>query len=200
MNLNLNFFVHKDSEEISAESGVYAFFVPLRVHAELGVVGSIEAYRDLLMPDSENCDWSAAMGPWMSASGSINLAGKGISASISEWAERMEEEEVGKVNEVLYSLSILMPPIYVGMTLRSFATRYSEHVKNVDIGDNDLSKFRNRFQSKVEKLGCDRKRLQMSVSDLIFATLPIDLTLTEGTTKNIETIAHILGRPALSRK
>ena len=202
--LDINFFTYENHEDIPSSGGVYAFFVPLAIHDtdEMGetfaerFVNSIEAYRDLLLPDSGESAWYAAMDSWTSASGEIRITGKEVGRSIQDWAAGMGYQELDKINEILFNLSLFMPPIYVGMTTkRTFTARYAEHVENIDALQGKLKDFRSRFNAKA-----DRLNLTLSVSDLIFATLPMDLGLGKDSIAKFETIAHILGRPTLSTK
>ena len=178
-NNRLNIYTCESSAEIPESPGCYAWMLPLWIVREnldkfLGLVSNLFNYE----PEPKKLvDVSFA---WedINLKVSRSLKPRATEAKESTWhrvRRGVESEEA--LQQILLESSLLMPPLYVGMT-NDLRRRYVEHTQH-DIPDRN--NFRRRFIEHTSSIG-----LKIAVHDLLFVCIETPKDIFDTVKDNVE--------------
>lgn len=170
----IKYYTLETFKNVPAESGVYAWFYPLRLQGTdlARLIDEVNFVFNFCHdnPESLNSSVSFQMG-WRNYVLESELKRLNDSSSlINSWNKFLENQtddldslEIVQAKKIIFIASVMMPPLYIGKTI-DLHSRCFQHI----LGNGENNTFHNRFKRYVSnnnRISC------REVEDLIFACI-----------------------------
>ena len=173
---SLGFYDYKTKSKIPNRSGVYAWYLPIKLMDNPNE--SIRRVREVNLYDS------ASKGPasfeesiysqWEYTDLSISKSSNHkVESTIDRYWEylvslsKSNKEEMKSIRQQLLMATLFSRPLYIGLA-KNFYVRYEQHLTGQKVNGYEKNTFNKRFEAYTKEIG-----LNVRVRDLLFVTLTL---------------------------